>query len=664
MRIYLADLVYDTIKTNHVVPLNISYLAAHLSEKLPGKLDIKLFKYPKELEKAIKETPPDLLGLSNYSWNRRLNRAFLDMTKRVSPKTVTVMGGPDIRIDPQGIHDFLKKYAFLDYYIMFEGESPFAELVENLLTGNAEIPDGCATIVDDNLMYQSRDQMQNKDKVFASPYLSGWLDPFLKDPHMEPLFETNRGCPYQCVYCAWGISTLSKIRFRSQDMIYKEIEYVAEHSCGQLSWKFADANMGIHPRDIEIIKKVKSVMSINGLQNNVVISSAKNNTQQNVEIADILGDSQLAGVAIQSSDQEVLQLSGRGKIKFDHLTKQIEAYRVRNLPVYTDMLIGLPGEDANSHFESLSAAFDLGFESMQITDIRLLPGTEYENDEFREKYQIQTKFRPIFGAYGIYDEKPVFELEENIRKTIDMSIEEMTSFKVLHWLIYLTWNLGLFKPLLKYGLRQGINPAMILNDVANTSNPVLTKMFDNLKQEAKDEWFDTESEMIQFYEQMDNFDRLKTNFTKLTLKYLVLVYQDPQATHALELEMVNSLRNALDDRGIRDTGMLAKVSEISQLLICMDPLQKEFKKYANFPSKVVNLVLTNPMSEEEEFVELEISRSKERVDHCHSSLMRSGKKDLSLKNLTRFFEFGAGGFTNLKNQVKVITPAKASATIC
>jgi hypothetical protein len=99
-------------------------------------------------------------------------------------------------------------------------------------------------------------------------------------------------------------------------------------------------------------------------------------------------------------------------------------------------------------------------------------------------------------------------------------------------------------------------------------------------------------------------------------------------------------------------------------MICMDPLQKEFKKYSSFPSKVVNLVLTNPIPEEEESVELEISRPKERADHCHSSLMRSGKKDLSLQNLTRFFEMGTGGFTALKNQVKVIVPSKAPVAIC
>ncbi len=34
MKIYLADLVYDTVETNYVVPLNIGFIAAYLKEKI------------------------------------------------------------------------------------------------------------------------------------------------------------------------------------------------------------------------------------------------------------------------------------------------------------------------------------------------------------------------------------------------------------------------------------------------------------------------------------------------------------------------------------------------------------------------------------------------------------------------------------------------------
>jgi len=69
LNIYLADLTYNTIKTNYVVPLNIGYVAAFLKEKFGQEVNIKLFKYPDILEKALLENSPDILALSHYSWN-------------------------------------------------------------------------------------------------------------------------------------------------------------------------------------------------------------------------------------------------------------------------------------------------------------------------------------------------------------------------------------------------------------------------------------------------------------------------------------------------------------------------------------------------------------------------------------------------------------------
>ena len=67
VKIYLGDLVYDTIETNYAVPLNIACIAAYTKSRYKQEVDIKLFKYPRHLEEALKDNPPDILGLSNYS---------------------------------------------------------------------------------------------------------------------------------------------------------------------------------------------------------------------------------------------------------------------------------------------------------------------------------------------------------------------------------------------------------------------------------------------------------------------------------------------------------------------------------------------------------------------------------------------------------------------
>ena len=217
LKIYLGDLVYDTISTNYVVPLNVAYIAAYVEQEYAGEVDITIFKYPKELEDALHNNPPDVLGLSHYSWNAMLDVLFIKMAKRLNPNVITVMGGPHIRTDPHSIRSYLSTDTDLDYYILYEGEEPFANLVGEIISGNsrANIP-GCACIQADQLVFTPADaSSKSKEIDLPSPYLSGWLDPFLADANMIPLLETNRGCPFGCVYCAWGISALSKVRQRS-----------------------------------------------------------------------------------------------------------------------------------------------------------------------------------------------------------------------------------------------------------------------------------------------------------------------------------------------------------------------------------------------------------------------------------------------------------------
>jgi hypothetical protein len=107
IRIYLADLVYDTIDSNFTVPLNIAYIAASVHAKFTNQVEIRLFKFPKDLEIALKETPPDVLGLSHYSWNSRLSISMAETAKTIDNNIVTVMGGPNIRTSSSDLQSFL-----------------------------------------------------------------------------------------------------------------------------------------------------------------------------------------------------------------------------------------------------------------------------------------------------------------------------------------------------------------------------------------------------------------------------------------------------------------------------------------------------------------------------------------------------------------------------
>lgn len=655
LKIYLCDLVYDTMKTNYVVPLNVAYIGACAKEKYPRQVDITIFKYPKQLEEALRDAPPDILGLSHYSWNARLDVLFLKMAKRLNPDVITVMGGPHIRTDADSIQSYLSMNPDLDYYILYEGEEPFSEIVGEIIGGHIpeKPPPGCARIVDDELIFKPV-LFNEKPKIIdlPSPYLSGLLDPFLADSKMIPLLETNRGCPFGCVYCTWGISVLSKVRQRNLDVVYEEIDYVAEKSVGQVSWMFCDANFGILPRDLDIARRIRKVIDKKGYPINVMLYHSKNTSKRNVEIIKVVG-TKVGNIAIQSADPVVLENCGRGNIKIDELRKHIAYYKDNNLEVTTDILIGLPGEDAESHLRTLNEAFDIGFDRIHPYNIRMLPGSKYETPEYRQRYGVKTKYRPIFGAYGTYDGEIVLEVEESVRATSAMTEKQLDDFKVLHWLIYFCWNAGVFKPVLRYAQKYGLNPAAILHAVSSSRNHLLRELFDDMRSKSMSEWFQSPDEMLEFYRMKSNYEKLISSFVKLNQLYVAIAYQEPKIIQSLQDAITEIIVSKLKARELYDESTMESLTDFSDKLIRKDFLQKEFSLRSKYQSKLCSIVFNDTKLLREETVEVEFSFPKECVAFCEFHLNPNGKKDLSLPNLTRFLEIG--GMNMLTNRVQVIS---------
>lgn len=664
MRIYLADLVYDTIRTNYVVPLNIGYLAAKLDADFGDRVSIRLFKFPTELEAAMKAEPPDLLGLSNYSWNHRLNDVFLALLDKVNQKGVSIMGGPHIRTASAEIEAFLKARPLLDYYVPGEGELPLSRLVEAMLKGGESFPAplGCATIRPPELGADRRaaGQLRYEAEAFSagvrqidlpSPYLTGWLDRFLADPAMIPLLETNRGCPFHCTYCTWGNSALSRVKVRDLELVRQEIEYVAEHSAGQVTWIFCDANFGLLPRDVEIARMIRKVMDAKGYPVYVYLWHAKNTSQRNIEIAGIVGGTSKALVAIQSADPVVLEKVGRKNIKLSGMLDQMRFYHQRGVEVKTDILIGLPGETRESHVNSLKAGFDLGFDFLEATNIRMLPGSDFETPEYRKEHGIGTKFRPIFGTCGIYDGRRIFEIEEGVRSTSAMTEEELNSFKVHHWLIYLGWNSGMFRPVLRFGQSLGANPVQVLDRLAATTAPELRALFDGLIRESMEEWFDDEAAFIAHYEQPENFDRLR-DFLKLNYAYIARMIREPVAVDAMFDELQRILADECSAQDEETLRLLAEMFEVSRGLWCRDLLAGSDSTVRQCSGRVAAVLLDRPELADKQSVPVRIHRTEDSVNFCRFQLAPEGKADLSLRNLARFLE--TGGLSVLMRRMEMV----------
>jgi len=87
-------------------------------------------------------------------------------------------------------------------------------------------------------------------------------------------------------------------------------------------------------------------------------------------------------------------------------------------------------------------------------------------------------------------------------------------------------------------------------------------------------------------------------------------------------------------------------------LICKDLLQEETIQRMRCSGEVAAIIANDPNLSKEQSVEVEIYRPREYVRLCQFNLMPDGKKDFSLRNLTKFLEMG--GLAVLRNKLRVI----------
>ena len=75
-----------------------------------------------EIKDKIIQNKPDLIGFCCYIWNITKTLELISLIKEVSPKTIIVVGGPEVSDNPETV----LKNQKIDYLISGEGEIPFS----------------------------------------------------------------------------------------------------------------------------------------------------------------------------------------------------------------------------------------------------------------------------------------------------------------------------------------------------------------------------------------------------------------------------------------------------------------------------------------------------------------------------------------------------------
>ena len=401
-KVYIADLTHTGNGTMALTfPLGASYVASYAKKILGEKYDIKLFKYQDNLHKAISENPPVVLGLSNYCWNIELGYTLIEWAKKINPKLVVIIGGPNFPTVTSDKIDFLKQRPLVDFNIESEGEIGFVKVIEKLEEYNFDVQaikkkeesiTNCSYLHNNKIIEAKIERIKDVNEI-PSPYLTGTLDEFFKLP-LIPMVETTRGCPFSCTFCADGMSFKNKIYSYKTERVHKELNYIYENvkKNGFLmdELRFSDLNFGMYKQDEETAEYIAELQSKHQWPKLIRASLGKNRSDRIMKVASTLKGTLVMGAAQQSSDEEVLANIKRSNISAKAYGDLLNFMNKTNkkAKTFTEFILGIPGDSKEKHFLSLKHGVDNKVNTIRMFQAILLSGTEMASPETRKKFKL------------------------------------------------------------------------------------------------------------------------------------------------------------------------------------------------------------------------------------------------------------------------------------
>jgi len=435
LKIALGDLRHKTGGRNFVfMPLGISYIASYALEKIGrDNLEIKFYDDADNLCKSIDTWKPDVIGLSNYSWNSRLSGIVFQYAKEQLASVVCVSGGPEVPIEKTDAQAYLFGRPEIDFYVYFEGERAFSELIKRIIAGEkiavlkSKAQNGIMSISPKNreLIYAEPYPRSEDLDIIPSPYLNGLMDQWFTGEY-APSIETARGCPFTCGFCFAGQSWYGKLAVFSMERVKEELTYIAKKLTRfpYILLSICDANFGMYERDEEIARHCRKLQDEYSWPNAFDVTTGKANYERILKIAEILKNKMNITCSVQSFNPETLDVIKRKNVSPEDYRDIQERIKKQGMISTTEFITPMPEETKESFFFGMKIAIDAGVKSVVPYTTMLLKGTYLSSRDCRQKYAMQTKFRILPRQFGNYVNKKCFEIEEVCVATNTMPFED------------------------------------------------------------------------------------------------------------------------------------------------------------------------------------------------------------------------------------------------
>ena len=374
-----------------------------------------------EIMKDLYEEKPDVICFSCYIWNISFVKELAEDLKKVLPSVPFWAGGPEVSFDAEA---FLAANPAFDGVMVGEGEETFLELAGYYVDHEKSLEQirGIAFRKENQVLHNGWREIMDLSKV-PFPYKD--LQDF---DHRIIYYESSRGCPFSCSYCLSSVD--KKLRFRSLDLVRKELQFFLDHKVPQV--KFVDRTFNCkHDHAMAIWKYI--VEHDNGITNFHFEIAADLLREEELELMATMrpGLIQLE-IGVQSTNLQTLEAIHR-KTDFSRICQIVERiHSFGNIHQHLDLIAGLPYEDYDSFHHSFNDVYALRPQQFQLGFLKVLKGSLMKQME---------------KEYGIvHKEKEPYE----VLSTNWITYEDVLNLKKVENMVEVYYNSGQFENSLKY----------------------------------------------------------------------------------------------------------------------------------------------------------------------------------------------------------------------
>ena len=353
------------------------------------------------IAEEILDEEPSIIGIGVYIWNASEVKELIEIVKKVSPKTIIILGGPEVSYEP-----FRVDFSLADFIIQGEGDTSFYKLAKKITSGETILERIIKPVIEDL-------------KEVNFPY-AFYTDEDIKNRYIY--VEASRGCPFLCEFCLSSID--ERIRSFDLDKLIEEFEKLWQR--GARNFKFVDRTFNINMRlanrilDFFLNKEEEYFAHFE-----VIPDHFPDSIKEKIALFPH-GALQLE-IGIQTLNNEIAENISR-PLKLDKIKENIEFLETQTTAhIHLDLIVGLPGENLESFGKNLDALTQMSSCEIQIGILKKLSGTSISRHD------------ETFGM--VYSDIPPYD----ILKTRELSFKDIQNMKrfARFWDIF--YNSGNFK---------------------------------------------------------------------------------------------------------------------------------------------------------------------------------------------------------------------------